>query len=335
MQDRPPIVFLYPSHNRDDVPGSVEEFDRADYRGGVRTWVLQTYLQMKEAGMRCEIAQVPPAAGLVIGHIDSMAGMAWSSSRYLVCIKPDRPPLRIADLHVMQNRHDHTVRGLSQGRWPRTAVPFWPQAGLIPRDPSRRHQFTRIGYFGKSDNLERELQTESWLQSLANEGLEFVALDDWRDYSSVDVVLAVRFFSPQDSHNHKPPSKLINGWMAGVPVLVGPEAIYDEIRESALDFITVHSCEETLVALKRLREDAQLRQAMVVNGWERCKRFTASCVCERWIEVFGETVFPLYEEWRSRSRACRQVRFASRTLDYMWWRLRASVRRRKAGDLLF
>jgi hypothetical protein len=47
----------------------------------------------------------------------------------------------------------------------------------------------------------------------------------WHDYSTDDLVLAVRDLTEKDALV-KPASKLVNAWIAGVPALLGPEPAF-------------------------------------------------------------------------------------------------------------
>jgi len=116
-------------------------------------------------------------------------------------------------------------------------------------------------------------------------------IPSWHDYSTVDVVLAVR---PKFDDGHlrpeKPASKLINAWHAGTPAILGPEYAYRELRTSPHDYLEVDSLEEAMSAIDQLLEDRSLYAQMVQRCKKRACEFTFERITERWAEVLFECI---------------------------------------------
>ena len=102
-------------------------------------------------------------------------------------------------------------------------------------------------------------------------------------------MLAVRP-EASDLYIHKPASKLINAWLAGVPALLGPEYAFRELRRSSLDYFEVSSLEDAIAAVKALSTDPQLYRAMVANGLERAKDFETDRIVELWVRALFEEI---------------------------------------------
>jgi len=117
--------------------------------------------------------------------------------------------------------------------------------------------------------------------------LELVQLDRtcWNDYSDIDIVLAVRNFN-KGLITHKPPSKLINAWHAGVPVICNPEASYRWIGSKDENYLEVDSYESLFHAIDRLAEDRNLYESMVEKGREQAKNYSMESVTREWIRLF-------------------------------------------------
>ncbi len=206
----------------------------------------------------------------------------------------NREPL-IADFEVVQN-------GCFADGKRRFFIPFWPQPGLLPRDRSRGAAIRRMAFKGFEQNLHPDFRSPSWREFLADRGIEWevdavpfagAATDrlgtDWPDFRQVDLVLAVR---PQDRRGwtSKPATKLFNAWLAEVPVLLGPEYAYRELRRSELDYLEVTSLEEAKAAVLRLLAQPELYEAMVENGRIRGAEFTAGATLKRWAELLTEKI---------------------------------------------
>lgn len=271
-------------------------------------WTLQSYLRLKESGFQCSFVTQFPLEGIVISHRDCLDSKVRPGPRcLLVCIMGDKEQPRdrglhpYAQYHVLQNREDPRVmqRGWFSGF---AYIPFWPQPGLIPRDPSRGDRVENIAFFGYTVNLAPELKTKEWEDRLKAEGFRWrvISPDRFHDYSDVDAMVAVRSFANQ-SYLFKPPTKLYNAWHAGVPALLGCESAFRAERKNDLDYIEVTSPEMIIESLVRLRDDRSFRQAMVTNGWSRAVNVQPEQIVERWRILIEEILTPAHRRWSNSS----------------------------------
>ena len=271
--------------------------------GGEITWVLQTYLRLKDQGFPCELVGSMPTEGIVLVHRNSLPfNYRPEPKQLLVCLKADKPARPYAQLHVVQNERETKLLRNSY------RITHWTQPGLIPRDPSRGDQFKTVAFFGRKGNLAKELTDPGWVKRLKSIGLEwrFKNCYQWHDYSDVDVSLAVRTFGASCG-DWKPPSKLCNAWLAGVPAILGSEPAFQEQRRSELDYIEVNTLQETIHALERLRNDVDLRQAMVKNARIRAQEVKPEKIVEQWCSFLVNVAVPEYECWCKALRISKQV----------------------------
>jgi len=115
----------------------------------------------------------------------------------------------------------------------------------------------------------------------------------WKDYSKVDVVLAIRSFDG-NKYDYKPATKLYNAWVAGVPAILGSESAYQAERKTKLDYIEVKSVKGVIKAIKKLKENKKFKRAIVKNGFERAKKISPDKITERWKKFFLNTAIPEY-----------------------------------------
>ena len=304
----PPIYFYISDFDwlSKNMPSSantycVELLERGTL-GGEISWVLQTYLRLKDRGFPCELVGSIPEQGIVLVHRNSLPfNYRPKPKQLLVCLKADKPARPYAQLHVVQNERETKLLRNSY------CITHWPQPGLVPREPSRGNKFKTVAFFGRKVNLAKELADPSWVKKLNSMGLEwrFKNCYQWHDYSDVDVALAVRTFgTPRAAW--KPPSKLCNAWLAGVPAILGSEPAFQEQRRSELDYVEVNSLQETIHALERLRDDVDLRQAMVKNGRVRAQEVKPERIVEQWRNFLVNVAVPEYERWCNASSISKQ-----------------------------
>ncbi|MEN8162877.1 MAG: hypothetical protein ABFS37_02005 [Acidobacteriota bacterium] len=296
---RPPVTFFIA--NEADVEGlrSLDPDKVLQHsRRGEFAWVVQTYLRLQAAGYPVALANVAPQTGLVVFHAKHKHLLAQAASAgnglIFVGIRADNSAPLLADFEILQN-------GWFGDNVRRFPVTHWPQPGITPRDPGRGARVERIGYMGLIENLESEFQSDVWVDALSRLGIEwapsmvrFREMGDptqvnWEEYRDLDVLLAIR---PKERAlaYAKPASKLINAWRAGVPIMVGPEYPYRELRRSEDDFIEITNVATALEALQRLKSDPGLYHRMVSNGYRRAEEFTESKITQRWAELLFDTI---------------------------------------------
>jgi hypothetical protein len=280
-----------------------------EFTRGNRAWILQAYLRLAAAGHAVDLAGAPPRDGMLVFHANQTESLLRYWRRWgdclLVAVRADHSESHLADFELVQNRvWEDGVR--------RFFVPFWPQPGLVPRDPARGTRIERVAFKGLRASLHPAITQPALREELARRGIELiidaveyrgVATDGsslrWADYSDVDLVLAIR--APTGSHTDKPASKLYNAWRAGVPALLGAEPAYRELYTDELDYIEVSSVVEALAAIDRLREEPDLYRRMVERGRERAAEFSPDAVLERWVDVLWRRIPQLAHDrpWRS------------------------------------
>lgn len=275
------------------------------------SWVLQTFLHLRQTGFKCKITATIPDEGIIIVHRAALPFNFKPKPRQLiVCIKADFEIHPYAQLHVVQNPEEvKTVRDSF-------FIRHWLQPGLIKRDPARGNKFENIAFFGAIGSLAPELFDPDWSAMLESIGLhwQMPAEKHWHDYSNIDAVIAVRSFSLEQNYQHKPATKLHNAWLANVPAIVGTDSAFRIERQSELDYIEVTSIDSTIAALKRLRDDNHLYEAMVKNGQVRSLQLTTKSLVERWQEFITHKAIPAYYQWCELSSFQQKVWLAKQNL---------------------
>jgi hypothetical protein len=278
------------------------------FRRGIENWIVQGYLRLRRPleALCCEVAitdRFEPGA-ICVAHRDDLNRYANPLHRcFVVGVRADRPPVRVAEVEVVQNPLQLDA--------PRARfIPHWPQPGLLPRDPARGARVERAVYFGRDKSVPAWYREAGFIDALAALGVALDVRDtDWNDYRGADLLLAHREETPSMLAT-KPASKLVNAWLAGVPAIVAPEPAFMALRRSDLDFIVTADARGTREAVEALARRPQLHRAMAANGLRRGAEFTVERLRERWIAFFRDEVIPEFLRWRAETRPLvRRVRF--------------------------
>ncbi len=325
----PPVSFYVPA---DVWPSDISEetgyFWSAE-RIGKYNWTIQTCHHLQASGFPCEMVKQIPDEGIILAHRGAMPDdLRPGKGQLFVCIQADRPPHPFAQFHLLQNEEGTLLaRRTLKNRIDRMLVPFpaqyffiryWPQPELMPREAEDENRFKRIVYMGRAKNLAPELRTSQWHEKMASLGFEWEVIeqrDRWKDYRDVDVIVAVRSFD-EDTHTHKPATKLYNAWHAGVPAILGRDSAFTAERTSDLDYIAVYSPDDIIDALLKLREDGALRKAMIENGFERAKETRTGTLVEVWKHFLVDVAGPAYQTWCRQSPLQRNAFLAARQMHH-------------------
>jgi len=271
-------------------------------------WTIQAFLRLKRRGNAVHLAAEFVPGQINVVYYDDLLLKARPDRAFIVAIAPDRPRPAACDLRIVQNKLQ--VRTSKD-----YFVVHWPQPGLRRRDPSR-NTLHRLGYLGLAVYLSKAFQDDAFRRRLAELDIELVIREkDWTDCSDLDAILAVRQVSPFDL-TIKPASKLINAWRAGCPALLGAEPAYQEMRTSPLDYFEVHSPDDALAALGRLRDEPGLMDRMIASGRRRAEEFSADNIAGCWESLLAGPVSDAYERWQREPTLLRTIRFAFRSLEH-------------------
>jgi hypothetical protein len=307
VKSLPPIYFYIPKRYwpANGFPKHPEEYwdwqntSPGKYQWGMYNWTLQTYLFLRSSSLSCSLIDQLPEEGIVISHKDFLPDHLQPGPKLLlVCIQGDKTKHPYAQLHIVQNLQDE-VRAAQPTLWDSYYIPHWAQSSLIPRNPARGDRFETIAFMGDPVNLAPELHDVSFQKTLAAMGmnLKIVGRDGWNDYSDIDAILAVRNFAYRNDYRVKPALKLCNAWHAGVPAILGKEPAYQAERKSPLDYWEVESLAEVLKAIQCLRDDVELRRAVIANGHIRARETSAVYLTARWCHFLANTAAAAYDRW--------------------------------------
>jgi hypothetical protein len=306
------IYFFIPEHHLPDKArremwesGKVPDLLPDGKAASAQAWLFQTWAAVR-GEVDCSIVHSLPQSGTVVTLSNFLPpSFRASKNQFIAAVVADFLPHPGAQLQIVQNAaHAKRLPGS-------IFMPHWPQPNLIPRDPARGGRFETIAFFGDEQNLAPELRSMSFKQELLQEcGLELLIpyASEWHDYSSVDVVLAVRDFSSA-RHLHKPATKLYNAWIAGVPFISGRDSAYaaEAIHES--EYFVVRSKNALLELLKHLKKNPAHRSEVSTAGQKKSASRNRDAVRKLWVELLTIQLHAKYKKWSASTPGLRCLFF--------------------------
>lgn len=339
-----PVYFINEYSNRwkdlldrDELPDDLESvYERCV--DGIDIWSTQVYIHLKQRGLNVRFADRPIPGQICVIPYHHLKIRRLPFNSYVVacqydCARPELCDQRITlNEYGVQDTNDHFV-------------PHWSHPILQPRDRSRGNTVKNLVFKGGMCNIAQPFQAPEFSQALKSFGIDFSfstsdpnrKFRDWGDYRETDVVIAVRNATENDL-KLKPAVKLLNAWAAGCPAILGPEPAYQALRQSELDYIEVRNPEEAVAALRRLKNNPNYYAAIVENGLERAKEFTADRLALLWRDLLADSITKGYEQWLQQSPmqklVGRPVQFTQRTIEHKR-RLKEYFYQRDNGARLF
>jgi len=317
--DIPIFFYIHPFFKpKGEIPSSADT-DWSGFSLGIYTWTIQTFLRLKEAGVQCELTYELPDEGIVFAHRKCLSSV---DNLYKEKIKPSRSRF-IVDITADFNMYSHANMHIIQNKKQALASPYyefithWTQPNIKVRDKKRGSLIKNVAYYGNIRNIPKELKNPQWsieldrldchwiskYQEFKWENIQTYQMDTgWSSYTDVDLIVAIRSFSKRTCQfDNKPATKLYNGWLAGVPCILGKESSLIFERKSKLDYIEVTNYHETLSAVKLLKKNPSLYSDMVANGLERSKEISPKATTKNWCLLIENVIIPSYQKWLNSS----------------------------------
>lgn len=285
------------------------------------TWVWPLYCQLKMRGFPVSLSYrlESDAINIIHGPIArQLLQVSDLKKCFIIGIRADFPPFPFGQFEIVQNRNSEGGR--------RVYMPLFSQPGLMVRDPSRG-KAVNVCFSGRMQNS--GLDPDEFAKDLLKIGCQFHYKGEgqWQEMQDVDILIGIRSLSKK-AHHSKPPSKLFNAWLAGIPFIGGYDSAYEQVGMPDENYLRVSSYGELLESINRLKNDADLYQSLVVAGKEAGEGYTPDKITDMWLEFFENKAIPRYQEWASGGR---KIRWRSSVNSLRFY---CSIKQRKIIELL-
>lgn len=299
-----PIHFIY-STNVDERIFKITDVDKHwyEFKSGQQIWIFQTYCLLKKYYPNVTLGSEPKKGSINIIHAGNFGRTNNITDYYVLSIRADYERLLWANYEIVQNK--------LQVKRETAYITHWPQPGLIKRKNSKS-KVENVAYLGNPE--QNEVRNYPIEQDLRSMGMTYSVMGrkNWNDYSNIDIALAIRRFSDHDRANNKPPTKLINAWLAEVPLIASNDSAYSQIAVPGEDYIVVSSYDEMMEKIRFLKDNPEYYKKIVKNGIRKREHYTRECIINEWIEVFEHQIFPDFAEWERKRGVKRDIEKVTR-----------------------
>lgn len=248
---------------------------------GIDCWVVLTGLLLKKySKLSIKFVDKGISGKICVYHYDNALIRNGVHESYSVVIRADRPPINLSDISIEQNPIIKNTKNVKY-------IPLWPQPGIIPRDKSRCAVVKKVAYVGNDQYVPEYIKDNQLQNYLRSIGIDFsyMVKGNWINYKEVDVLLAVREI-PESVLLTKPASKLVNAWIAGVPIVLGREPAYRALRHSEFDYLEANNSEEVFSSIQKLSTDSQFYCEILKNSEFRRTEYSVEKIVKLWVDFF-------------------------------------------------
>lgn len=291
--------------------------------------LYQSYIILENKLGPCVMASEQPLVDAInIALTPDIEAKVFRPDIFVVGVRADKSPSKLAHCEIVQNPTVETQRSFY--------LPLWPQPGLKRRDLNRKRVET-IAYAGfKHQEISRILVQLAL--DLYETNLRVIMRDkkSCADLTDIDLLLAIRSFDG-DPQIRKPPSKLVNGWIANIPVLATPEIGYQTVGLAGSNYLEVRSREDLRDAVLKLSNDPSLYDRIKEEGALKSLHYSRESIAVLWEDTLRNNIIPLFEKHKASRLIEKQFEYFLRRISGISrWMILGVMRRtrRVAGRVI-
>ena len=305
------MYFYYPN----EIPITLDD------KSGLDCWILKTFWKLKEykSDLNIHVVNYVPDGGIIIFHKGFFPkAIVPSNAQLFVCIQADYGRHQYAQYHIAQN-----PLGVSNFNFSKRSffeeklfsftksyfIAHWNQNDIIKRNSSRGESFKNVCFYGIDQNFPQKLLEPSFKEKLKKEGIDLKIItdsDQWNDYSETDCVLAIRDFENKPHYN-KPFSKIINSYLAGVPVIAGNESSSLYLKNGlGIGISIVTNPDECFNAIKQVKENYLSSLKRIIIDKDKLKEFRDEAIVLSW-DKFLREMQQNYQLWHNSSSLAKNI----------------------------
>ena len=253
-------------------------------------WVWAIYCRLKKKGLPVSFSYEPVEGAINFIHGEVARFQLTKrdlKTHSIVGIRADFRPFPYGQFEIVQNKQAIAGR--------RIFMPHFSQPGLLSRERTR-NELKNVCFSGREINF---INMEQLSMDLREMGCKYVfkGPGEWQDMRDIDLLLGIRSFSKK-AYNSKPPTKLFNAWLAGIPFVGGYDSAYLQVGKPDENYLRVSSYAELMQSIDRLRGDPVFYKRLVEAGAMAAQAYTPEKITDQWINVLETLIVPDFVKWR-------------------------------------
>lgn len=303
----PPLIHFWSSEGlAREVAGWEPDRDPQRFATSVGHALLELYVRLRDSGSAVALGEKPARdAALTVVAAASVRKDPAGLRRALVAVA--RTGGRVALIRsdtplswrfpLAPTCELMPYEGLAVAANQRSLPPL-PQRGLVPRRDGKLERIRTLALKCNPVTLPEELRDGRIGEALAADGvrlwLDVPATTDgsdqaWHDFGDVDAVLCARSEDVGSEWTSvKPPTKLINAWVAGCVSIARREPAYVELARDGEDVLFLDDLTELPETIRRLNEDPALLERLHEGARRRGREFATERVVAAWRKLLEE-----------------------------------------------
>lgn len=293
-----------------DIHRHWQKFVRSEW-----AWLVQTFWELKTRGLPVTASSEPSNSKINVMHADDYPALGRKHEYFVAIVVADRRVYFPSNSVFVQNIEQRSS-GLCH--W----LPHWDQPGLIPRcgNLSLETNSFHIGFAGIPSNTINLDDLLAAFQFAHPVRFSILSPEQWNDLSGVDALVAVRDFNGK-RHSEKPPTKLFNAWLAGVPFIGGMDSAYEQVGRPGVNYLQVSTVDELLEAVSCLQDpDHWVKFANA--GAVAAKKYSRESTRAAWEYLLWGSIRQDFEAWENGGWPMKKLRILRSFLAYNAMRLR-------------
>lgn len=270
------------------------------YSSGVGHNILELASRLRVRGHTVTLGQNPPIDSVAViffkKHFLLQRNLSLEILRIalrfpVILIRSDLPmfePIIFSpDLDVMPNQSIAKRKN-------QVYIPPLPQRGIICRNFLKGNKVRNLEIKCNPENipdyLELLVQEVNSLDPSITVKVDAPSSSDgsdnnWNDFSNVDLSLIIRPLTGNPRSDwRKPPTRLINAWVAGTIPIVDPLPAYTGLIKDGIDGFIAHNPKDVVAVVKRLAENPDYCGAVFENCRRRGVEYQVNEILENWEE---------------------------------------------------
>jgi hypothetical protein len=292
-------------------------------KNGLGCWIHSVYFYLKTY-LNIQLVDDIPDEGIILYHSGFFPkNIKPTGKQYFICVQADYGRSRYAQMHLVQNPYQSSnllvnKRIVTDSLFSFSSIifiPLWVQPSIIPRSIERGYEISNVKFLGNIEQL-NPAEKDKLYSAISSCNLNFIPVfnyNEWNDYSSCDIVLALRDFN-NNPYYYKPFSKIVNAIMADTLVISGNESSSKYFKKHFYKQLPIVKTTNDLISsLNKIKDNPEAAFISLTSVKTKINQLSNEFLLYKWIDIFKKSEL-LFDKWKMSSNFKRELFYKSREI---------------------